>query len=98
MKIAILLALAAAATAQVRDPARPAPRDNAAAAAGTASIVGTIVSDAEPARPVRRVIVDISPTDGGTGKTIVTDDNGRFASTRPSAAGRGPRAFRDPAR
>jgi protocatechuate 3,4-dioxygenase beta subunit len=80
--IAVLLVFAASAHAQVRDPARPAPRDNAPAAAGTASIVGTIVTDTEAGRPVRRVIVDIDPTDGGTGKTLITDDNGRFAATR----------------
>src|SRR6516164_9476582 len=67
---ALLIGLAVDGTAQVRD--------NAAAATGSASIAGTIVTDAEPPRPVRRALVSITTVDRVVDKTIVTDDNGRF--------------------
>jgi protocatechuate 3,4-dioxygenase beta subunit len=67
---ALFIGLAVDGTAQVRD--------NAAAVAGSASIAGTIVTDAEPPRPVRRALVSIIMLDRTVDKTIVTDDNGRF--------------------
>jgi hypothetical protein len=83
MTLAILVTCAALAQAQQRDPVRTPARDNPApTAAGTASIVGTIVTDAEQPKPVRRAIVDINQVDGTFGSTVVTDDNGRFAATR----------------
>jgi uncharacterized protein (DUF2141 family) len=39
------------------------------------------VSDTEPARPLRRVIVTVNSTDQTVRRTTVTDDNGRFAVT-----------------
>jgi protocatechuate 3,4-dioxygenase beta subunit len=52
-------------------------RDNQPAA-GTASIAGTIVSDTQPARPLRRAIVTLLTPDNSFGRTTVTDDGGRF--------------------
>ena len=69
------------AAAQVRDLPPPPVRDNAATATGSASITGTIVTDTEPARPLRRAIVAVNSSDRTIGKTSVTDDNGRFAVT-----------------
>src|SRR5262249_32730724 len=67
-------------SAQVRDLPKPA-RDNAALPAGTASVVGTILTDTEPPRPVRRAIVTVNSSDRSVGKTVVTDDTGRYAVT-----------------
>jgi uncharacterized protein (DUF2141 family) len=68
---AVLLVVAALA-------AQAPARDGAAAAAGTASIAGTVVTDTQPARPVRRAIVTVNSSDRSVGHTAVTDDSGRF--------------------
>jgi hypothetical protein len=69
------------AAAQVRDQPRPPVRDTAPSTTGSASITGTIATDTEPARPLRRAIVTVNSTDRTIGKTTVTDDDGRFAVT-----------------
>jgi protocatechuate 3,4-dioxygenase beta subunit len=69
------------AAAQVRDQPRSPVRDNAPPSTGSASIVGTTVTDTEPARPLRRVIVTVNSADQTVRKATVTDDNGRFAVT-----------------
>ena len=80
--LVLLFACPVLAAAQVRDQPQPPVRDNAPPATGSASIVGTTVTDTEPARPLRRAIVTVYSTDRTTtGKTAVTDDNGRFAVT-----------------
>jgi len=66
--------------AQVRDQPTPL-RDNAALPAGTAAVIGTILTDTEPTRPVRRAIVTVNSADRTVGKTVVTDDSGRYAVT-----------------
>lgn len=59
--------------AQARDAASPA-------AAGTASLVGTVMSDdPQQPRPLRRAIVMLNCPDPYVGRTAVTDDQGRFA-------------------
>jgi protocatechuate 3,4-dioxygenase beta subunit len=68
----ILLSLALAAA-----PARAQGRDGAPQAAGTAAIVGTVVSDGDQPRGVRRAVVTI--TSDFYMRTAITDDNGRFA-------------------
>jgi uncharacterized protein (DUF2141 family) len=57
-----------AVSAQTRDP-RTSVR-------GTAILSGTVVSDDEQMRPVRRVRVTCSSGDAGA--TAITDDRGRF--------------------
>jgi uncharacterized protein (DUF2141 family) len=77
MTIRILLAcltVATAAGAQVRD--RPT-----APMTGTASISGTVMTDAEPSRPVRRAAVTANSTDRTVARTALTDDSGRFSFT-----------------
>jgi len=69
-----------AAVAQVRDAPKPPPRDAAPASAGTSSIAGTILTDADPPRPVRRATVLLN-SPGNDGQTVVTDDAGRFVFT-----------------
>jgi hypothetical protein len=84
----VLIALVASATpawSQPRDAQRPA-RDNQPPAAGTASIVGTVVSDTDPPRPLRRVVVTLTTPDNAFGRTSVTDDGGRFEFSRLPAA------------
>ncbi len=54
-----------------RDAAKPAP-------VGTATLGGRIVSDDADARPLRRVRVGITTSDRQVGRTVVTDDEGRF--------------------
>ena len=54
-----------------RDAAKPAP-------VGTATLSGRIVSDDADARPLRRVRVGITTSDRQVGRTVVTDDDGRF--------------------
>lgn len=54
-------------------------RDLAAAASGTASISGRVLTDSQPARPLRRAMITINSSDRKIGRTVVTDDQGRFA-------------------
>lgn len=72
--ISTALLLAAPAASQVRDAT---PRDAPKAAAGTSSVAGTIVTDADPPRPVRRATVLLLAA-GVDGQTGVTDDSGQF--------------------
>ena len=74
--LALMLLAAQTAQAQVRD--RTA---SATAASGTAAIVGTVMSDTQPSRPVRRVAVTVTCPDPFVGRTIITDDAGRFSAT-----------------
>jgi len=53
-------------------------RDAAAAASGTSTIAGQVVTDETAARPVRRAIVTISG-DLPSNRSAVTDEDGRFA-------------------
>ena len=54
-------------------------RDREAAAIGTASISGRVLTDSQPSRPLRRAVVTINSSDRKIGRTVVTDDQGRFA-------------------
>jgi len=76
-----LLALSVDGAAQTRDLPKPPARDNAPPSTGSASLTGTILSDTDPARPLRRVIVMVNSADRTLGKTVITDDNGRFNVT-----------------
>jgi len=73
--IATVLFVAAPAVCQVRDAAPP--RDAAKTGAVTSSVAGTIVTDADPPRPVRRATV-LLLAPGFDGQTGVTDDSGQF--------------------
>ena len=53
-------------------------RDGAAAPTGTASVTGRVMSDTQPARPLRRAIVTLNSADRTVGRTAVADDQGRF--------------------
>jgi carboxypeptidase family protein len=68
--IVIAAGLAPGASAQTRDAAAPAT--------GTASISGRVLTDTQPPRPVRRATVLINSSDRTVGRTVVTDDAGRF--------------------
>jgi len=74
--LALVLLAASTVHAQVRDRAASAP-----AVAGTAAITGTVMSDTQPSRPVRRVSVMVSCADPVVGRTVITDDAGRFSAT-----------------
>jgi protocatechuate 3,4-dioxygenase beta subunit len=56
-------------------------RDRAAAATGTASISGRVLTDSQPPRPIRRAVVTLNSGDRTVGRTVVSDDEGRFALT-----------------
>jgi protocatechuate 3,4-dioxygenase beta subunit len=75
----ILVLVSMVAVAQVRDAPKPPPREAGPASAGTSSIAGTILTDADPPRPVRRATVLLNWS--GEGRTAVTDDAGRFVFT-----------------
>src|SRR5688572_20616100 len=62
------------AQAPVRDAVTPAK-------VGAGSIVGTVSSDTQPARPLRRAIVTLNAPENSLGRTTVTDDAGRFSFT-----------------
>jgi hypothetical protein len=68
-----VLTIAAAPAAQ--QTSRDAP---GRAAFGTASIAGTLVTDDDEKRPIRRAIVTLSGTDLSQGRIAVTDEQGRF--------------------
>src|SRR4029078_7663128 len=68
--IVLAAGLAPSASAQTRDAAAPAT--------GTASIGGPVLTDTQPPRPVRRATVLINSSDRTVGRTVVTDDAGRF--------------------
>ena len=72
--------LAVAQQGPVRDaPPRPST--------GTASISGTVVGDESNGRPIRRVLVSLTPAGSGfmMARSTMTDDHGRFAFTRLQA-------------
>jgi uncharacterized protein (DUF2141 family) len=58
------------------------PRDAAPKLAGTAAIVGVVVSDDLDARPVRHARVSCTAPELSNGVTAVTDGNGRFTCDR----------------
>ena len=49
--------------------------------AGTAVIAGTVVTDDKDRRPLRRARVLLTDADHENGRTVITDDAGRFAFT-----------------
>ena len=53
-------------------------RERAPAQTGTASITGRVMSDTQPARPLRRAIVTLNTAERTIGRTAVADDQGRF--------------------
>lgn len=70
----VWLAMATSVAAQVRDrPTGPTT--------GTAFIAGTVMTDAEPSKPVRRAMVSLNSIDRTIARTAITDDSGRFAFT-----------------
>jgi len=73
LHVLVVLTIAAAPAAQ------QASRDGPGRAAfGTASIAGTLVTDDDEKRPVRRATVTLNGADLGQGRIAVTDDQGRF--------------------
>jgi hypothetical protein len=74
-RCAIVVALAISAAAVLAQQ----PRDGNRAATGTASISGTVLVDADPNRPARRVRVTLTDvTRTVPGQTTTTDDRGLF--------------------
>jgi hypothetical protein len=70
----LLLLSALLAQAPARDAATPAKT-------GTGSISGTVASDTQPSRPIRRAVVTLNAPDSSIARTTVTDDAGRFSFT-----------------
>jgi len=68
--ILLVASVSPAASAQTRDAAAPVT--------GTASISGRVLTDTQPPRPVRRATVTINSADRTVGRTVVTDEAGRF--------------------
>lgn len=68
-----VLTIAAAPAAQ--QASRDAPGQ---AAVGTASIAGTLVTDDDEKRPIRRAVVTLNGGGLGQGRIAVTDEQGRF--------------------
>jgi protocatechuate 3,4-dioxygenase beta subunit len=62
------------AQAPARDAATPVR-------AGAGSISGTVASDTQPSRPLRRAVVTLNAPDNAIARTTVTDDAGRFSFT-----------------
>ena len=60
-------------------PARDA--GTAPATSGAGSIAGTIASDTQPSRPIRRAVVTLNAAENSIARTTVTDDAGRFSFT-----------------
>ena len=71
--IAMIVFVAASAQA-----AATQTRDSAAPATGTAAISGRVLSEAQPPQPIRRVAVTVNSADRTVGRTVITDDAGRF--------------------
>ena len=71
---ATLLLSVLLAQAPARDAATPAK-------VGTGSISGTVASDTQPSRPIRRAVVTLNAPENSIGRTTVTDDAGRFSFT-----------------
>ena len=67
--------LTIAATPAGQQTSRDAP---GRAAVGTAMISGTLVTDDDEKRPIRRAIMTLNGGDLGLGRMAVTDDQGRF--------------------
>jgi hypothetical protein len=76
-----VLATAVPGAAQVRDQPKPPVRANEGLTAGSASLIGTVVTDSDPVHPVRRAIVTVNSSDRTIGIAAVTDDNGHFSIT-----------------
>jgi hypothetical protein len=74
--VALLATPVPGAEAQQRD--RPAPVV-AAAKTGTAGIAGRITLTADADTPVRRAVVSLTSPDGTDHRSVVTDDEGKFA-------------------
>src|ERR1700752_2108930 len=75
-----ILALATTVTdrALAQAPVRDAVRSPSI---GTAVIAGTVVTDDKDHRPLRRARVLLTNADHENGRTVITDDAGRFAFT-----------------
>src|SRR5207244_3198266 len=87
MRAASAAGFAIAIVAQLSAQQLP-PRDaGARTAIGTAAISGIVVTDDREARPVRRARVTLSGANVDLGRTVITDDAGRF-SFRSLPAGR----------
>jgi len=75
LALILTMALAVSGTRNVRDADQTAPR-----AAGSASISGTITSDADN-RPIARAVVTLAGSTLRPAAVAITDANGRFAFT-----------------
>ena len=74
-----LLGLIAALAITAAPVARQALRDaSSRTGPGTAAISGTLVTDDDDKRPIRRATITLNGTDLGQGRMAVTDDQGRF--------------------
>ena len=77
-RLPLLYALAVL-TIAAAPAAQQASRDGPGRAAfGTAAISGTLVSDDDEKRPIRRAVMTLSGAELGQGRMAVTDDQGRF--------------------
>jgi uncharacterized protein (DUF2141 family) len=65
---------------------QPARDGRAASPAGTAVIIGRVVSADAPPKPVRRARVTLNSSDREIGRTVITDDAGVFSFTALPAA------------
>jgi len=59
--------------------AQQTTRDTPSPSAGTGVVSGTVITDEQPGKPIRRALVTLAPMGQGSATTVVTDDAGRFA-------------------
>jgi hypothetical protein len=86
--LGVIVLLAASVSAHPDGAGRQQARDAMTQpTAGTASISGVVVDDAEPARPVRRAVVTLTGAGLRPSRGAITDDEGRF-TLRGLPAGR----------
>jgi Carboxypeptidase regulatory-like domain len=80
MRVDVLtvLALCASVLSQAT-PQRPARDTARSSSVGTAVIAGTVVTDDKDRRPLRRARVLLTNSDHDNGRTVITDDAGRFS-------------------
>ncbi|HKW00755.1 MAG TPA: carboxypeptidase-like regulatory domain-containing protein [Vicinamibacterales bacterium] len=73
-----LIVLLAALTIAAAPAAQQTSRDTPGAVFGTAAISGTLVTDDDDKRPIRRAIMSLNAGDPTRGRMAITDDQGRF--------------------
>jgi len=76
MRLALLCLVVAVSAVGSRE--FPSQGFQAASITGTAYVSGTVVNDATPAVPVRRVVVSLADSGRQANRTTIADDEGRF--------------------